>query len=354
MDSQYTQQFQDVLSRGQKLAVAVGKNPTVDEMGAALALYLSLQSMGKSVSVLSATEPIVEVSNLVGIDKVKTRFEGDGADLVVSFPYKEGEIEKVSYTIENGFLNIVVKAGEQGLNFVEQDVKYTRGGDGSIDTLIVVGTPHLSDVQGIFSMDMLKDVTVVNIDNKQENQGYGDVVLVSPRYSSVCEYVGELLMVVHPEVDIDAAQNLLDGIMYATENFQSPRTSSLAFETAAQMMRQGAVRNRMPMPAPLPRPRQDFGPQVGQQPRKQHMGQQDRDQDRRGQMQHRRQQQSRTQHSPPPRQDVSHQSQQRQDQSLVQSGQSGQHPQATNSGFDDTPPPSDWLTPKVYKGSSNV
>ena len=103
------------------------KNPSVDEMAAALSLYLSFKNLGKNLTIATPKKPLVEVSSLVGIDEVKTHFRNLGGDLVVSFPYKEGEIEKVSYTRDDNFLNIVVKAGEKGLNFSEKDVKFTRG-----------------------------------------------------------------------------------------------------------------------------------------------------------------------------------------------------------------------------------
>jgi len=51
---------------------------------------------------------------------------GQGGDLIVSFPYKEGEIDKVSYTLENELLNIVVKEGPLGLNFSQKDVKFSE------------------------------------------------------------------------------------------------------------------------------------------------------------------------------------------------------------------------------------
>ena len=67
----------------------------------------------------------MEVSSLVGIDKVKKSFNGGAnGDLTVTFPYKEGEIEKISYTLEEGKLNILVKAGENGLSFNEKDVEF--------------------------------------------------------------------------------------------------------------------------------------------------------------------------------------------------------------------------------------
>ena len=47
------------------------------------------------------------------------------------------------------------------------------------------------------------------------------------------------------KLDVDIAQNLLSGIAQATENFQHPKTSVTAFETAATLMRLGAVRPRV-------------------------------------------------------------------------------------------------------------
>ncbi len=383
MDNATLQRIREALQRSKSIAVAVGKNPTIDEMGACLSLYLSLQTMGKNVAAISGSDPIVELSNLVGIDKVKTQYQGESADLVVSFPYREGDIEKVSYTIEGGFLNIVVKAGEQGLTFTEQDVRYSRG-NGQLDLLFVVGTPRLSDIHSSFSPEMLKNVTLVNIDNKQENQGFGDIIIVSPRASSVSELVAQLLQDMKAPLDIDVAQNLMDGILYGTENFQSPRTSFSAFEMAGILMRQGAVRTKGVQSQPEANPgRQQPQPQQqGFQPRAPIPQQQRDNRDRRqfdqrqdrGDNRDRRQfDQRRQQSSGQPQQN---QSQQQQVQSQNQQQQRPPQPQyqpaqvqpqqqnqpqpqlqaqpEPQDNFDDVNPPTDWLTPKVYKGSTNV
>src|SRR3989344_5577380 len=241
MDNAALQQIRDIIGKNDKIAIAVGKNVTVDDMAAALSLYLSLQQMRKQVTIASASQPTVELSSLVGVNKVASQLGGSGGDLIVSFPYKEGEIEKVSYTIDNGYLNIVVKAGEQGLGFQETDVRYTRGG-GMPSVLFVVGTPRLSDLGILFDPEALKNTTIVNIDNKADNQGFGDAVLVSQGASSVSELVANLLSFTGVDLDIDTAQNLLSGISFATGNFQDPKTSPAAFEMAGILMKKGAVR----------------------------------------------------------------------------------------------------------------
>lgn len=233
--------LKELIARNDNIGIAVGKNPGIDEMGAALSLYLALRQEGKKVTVASPTEPIVEVSSLVGIDKVKRGFDADQGDLTVSFPYKEGEIEKISYTLDDGKLNILVKAGETGLSFDEKNIEYKREG-GAPKLVFVVGTPRVSDLGRVFSTEALKNSTVVNIDYRESNQGFGDVLLVSKHLSSVSEMVASIITSLGLKIDTDTASNLMSGIISSTENFQSPKTSSLSFEMAAILMKKGAVR----------------------------------------------------------------------------------------------------------------
>lgn len=347
MDNQSLQKLQSLLEQHGKIGIAVGKNPSVDTMGAALALYLSLQAINKQVTIAAATEPLVEVSSLVGINKVKTSLDGTDGDLVVSFPYKEGEIEKVSYTLEQGYLNIIVKAGELGLSFDEKDITFKRGG-GTVPLLFVIGTPTLSDLGQLFNSEALKNTTIVNIDNKQHNQGFGEMVLLSPDFSSVSEQITEIITSLNLPLDVDTAQNLLSGIAQATNNFQSPRTSYLAFEMAALLMKKGAKR-----------------PQVqAQQPRGQFFGQQPQRQDRQrpGQrpMQQQPQQQRPQFNRPMQQRPLQQQTQTQQVQSRGEHAM-GEEPtpqperQAEMpSQEQSTEAPPDWLTPKVYRGSTSV
>lgn len=345
MDNQALQKIKDTIASAQKVAIAVSANPTVDQMAASLALYLNLTAQGKTVNVVSPTEPIVELSSLVGIDKVKTSNEGIGGDLVVSFPYREGEIEKVSYTIENGSLNIVVKAGEMGLSFSEQDVQFKRGSD-KPELLFTIGVTRMADIEGLFPPESLQDVTIINIDNSSDNEGYGTMVLVSPRFSSLSEQMADLMLNLGYEIDIDASQNLLSGIINATNNFQNSNTTYLAFEIASILMKKGAVRQENVRQQQQSRPQ--MRPQVQTQPaRQQQRSQAQRDdrQDRRDAIREalRNQTQNRNeQRSEPRRDDRQNQNQPRQQQ----------QPQQVQSG--DQKPPSDWLTPKVYKGSTSV
>ena len=242
MDNLMLDKIKELLAKNESIGIGVGKNPGVDEMAAALSLYLALTEVGKKVTVACPTEPIVELASLVGIDKVKKGFEGEGnGDLTVSFPYKEGEIEKISYTLEEGKLNILVKAGENGLSFNEEGIEYKRGG-GAPGLTFVVGTPRLSDLGRVFDPEAFKDSKVINIDYKPENQGFGDIPLLGKNSSSVSELVASFISSLDLNIDVDVASNLMSGITSATDNIQNSNTSSLSFEMAGILMKKGAVR----------------------------------------------------------------------------------------------------------------
>lgn len=378
MDNQVFQQVRQLIDKNDAIGIAVGKDPSLDEMAAALGLFLSLRALGKNPVIASPTEPLVEISSLVGIDQVKKQFgDNSSGDLIVSFPYREGEIEKVSYTLEDNFINIVVKAGEQGLSFSEKNVAYKRSSGGSVPTLLfVVGTPTLSALGNLFDPKSLKDTTVINIDNKPANQGFGDIVLVSPKMSSVSEQVADLLEAIGMSIEQDIAQNLFSGIMYATKNFQDPKTSSMALEMGGILMRKGAVRKQQPASVANP---QQFIPMqqmpVGQSKPQQRFPQQrpQQNQNRPAQMpraqfnQQILRQMNQTLGSVPVNpastqsrpfdntqgKPVQNQNQNQQSFSAAQDKQGQTVPEDLIENNTATPP-DDWLMPKVYKGSTNV
>ena len=63
--------------------------------------------------------------------------------------------------------------------------------------------------------------------------------------SSLSEHMTQLLSDLRSPVDTDIAQNLLDGIINATDSFKSSKTTYLAFEMAGILMRQGAIRRNI-------------------------------------------------------------------------------------------------------------
>lgn len=245
MDNNLFQRLKELIEGNQAIGIVLPANPAFDTAAAGLGMYLSLVQMKKSASIVCPTDVTVGVSSLVGVDKIQKSFGGGSGDLVVSFPYKDGEIEKVSYNVDGGKLQIVVKAGAQGLSFSQSDVTFQQGGNGAAPSLLFfIG---VADMQAA-GYTKTPGTTVVNIDNKSNNTKYGDVVHVDGRFSSISEEVADFLTLLEPqiELDVDTSQNLLSGILSATNDFQNGQGSYLAFEMAGILMKKGATRSGTP------------------------------------------------------------------------------------------------------------
>lgn len=372
MDNQTFQRIKDLINQHQSVGVLVGPNPSLDEMAAGLGMFLVLKQMGKDASIVSPTDPVVGISSLVGIDKVQKSFGSTGGgngDLTVSFPYKEGEIEKVSYTLDNGKLNIQVKAGPQGLNFQQSDVDFIRASAGAAaapSLVFMIGITNPQTVANVFDINANPTTSVVNVDNKEENPKYGTVQNVSGRFSSVSEEIADFVTLLEPQVelDVDTCQNLLTGILFATRDFTTPNTSYLAFEMAGILMKKGAKRS-MPattQPNTVQNPQAYFPPQQPAQsmPQPQPMMQQPQqpaNQPMVGAMQPQAPSMPVQEFNPMMQQPVQSQPMQQfapqpMQQSVPPMQQPVEQPMQQPASAVDNQAPADWLTPKVYKGST--
>lgn len=252
-----------LLSENEQIGIVISDRHSIDNIGASLSLYLSLSALSKNVQVISKTDPLIEYSYLVGVDKIKKSFDGLTKTLTISVPYREGEIEKVSYNEEGDRLNLNLFGSESGITFLDSDIRFIRKGS-TPSLIIAIGIDKFSSLQALAGLD--KSVRVINIDRSVHNEFYGDVIFVDPSFSSFSEIVSKIIEDNLLPIDIDIAQNLLDGINFATNNFNSPTTSMHAFESAAILMRNGARRktqetrgqiknvefNRKPFKTPLP------------------------------------------------------------------------------------------------------
>lgn len=232
--------FQEFLNEHQDVGIVIGTHQTLDTIAASLSLFLSLSQRGLKVQIVSKKEPTVEVSNLVGINKIRSNFVGNTTKLVVSLPYIKGEVEKVLFTEQPNFINFHLTAaeGRSITPFDTNDVKLSWEG-GAPKAVITVGVGNIDEVSSFVDTQNAK---IVNIDNYQGNSRFGDVVLVDEAFSSLSEIVGKIIKDLNMPFDQDIAQNILDGVLFATRNFTKNNTSPIAFESASSAMYQGAQR----------------------------------------------------------------------------------------------------------------
>ncbi len=325
----------DIVMSAKDIVIVTHTRPTMDSVGGSLALALGLVSLGKTATVLCDDPMTVELSSFVGVDKVSRQF--GKKNFVISLDYEDGSIEKVSYNIENKKFNLVVEHRPGHEPFTAEKAKYSYQGV-SADCIITVDTVHFGDFGKLYTenKDQFAGKSIINIDRHNENTNYGAINLVDPVASSSTELVAEFLATLGVKLTTDIATNLLNAIYSATNSFKNANVTSMAFEVASVCLKAGAKRFGVEGPVvlqPLPQTQSQSVPQAQSQPQPV--------------ISTPIQQQSVPTFVAPQVQPVV--------QPAIQPTQIDMPPSVvTEPVTPKSPPPSDWLKPKIFKSSSSI
>lgn len=241
---QNTQKMIDIINRQRSGVIVLQSNPSIDGVAAATALYLSLTKMNKHVSVVCAQPPTD--LDLTGVDKIQDTFASGGNHLVISFPYKEGAIDKVDYNIANDAFNLIIIPNSETDKINPKDVKFSYTG-GKIEFIITVDVPNLNSIGSLYTdnQNEFQSKNIINIDRHLINNSFGTVNIINKQASSTSEMVYQILREMNAEIDKDTATNLYTGLLAATNNFSSYSVNPTTFEAAAFLMKQGAVKKNI-------------------------------------------------------------------------------------------------------------
>jgi len=287
-------EIQGKITGSQKIIIALPQNPRYDQTAGGLALFLLLTQAGKTVSVICPSAMMVEFNNLVGVDKISPKAKG--TDLVVSFNYSMDNVEKISYNDDGGRLNLVVqpKAGAPNIN--EKSVNLSYIGVGA-DLLITVGIKNISQLNQS-GLSSISPESIINVDNWSDNTNFAAINVIDIDSSSISEIVLGLSEGLGLQLDLDVAQNLLNGLWQVTSGLKKSDLGPDAYEAVATCLRLGAQKPSAEPPAP----KQKMWPVA------------------------------------------------KNEQKVVNVNRS----QSNQPSPLPSTPPADWLEPKIYKGSSNV
>lgn len=238
------QELKTKLGTAQSVLLTIPANPTQDVVASALALYLSIKQSGKKVNIVASSAPVVRDSHLVGLDKITTDVGGE--NLVITLDVPENAIDKVTSNTEGGHLNLIINPAGGVPPITADNVKFSFSG-AAADLVIIIGAADLKDVGslaekevGLFSKELL-----VNISNQVGT--FGTINITDPS-SSNAELVTALLKELGLPLDIDIANNLMQGIEAATGGLSSPNMTADTFEALAVLYRAGARRQTPTIP----------------------------------------------------------------------------------------------------------
>jgi len=183
----------DALRGARRVTAICHENPDADTLGAAVAIAIAAERLGKRSEVVSGDPPPPFLSVMPRIEQVRQA------------PALEPDIA------------VVVDAGD-----------LSRTGS--------VAAQHA---------DWLATATILNIDHHVSNPGFGAINWIDPQAAATCEMVAMLLPERGVPLDLELATALMMGIVQDTHTFAHPNATPRTLRVAATLVEAGAPLARL-------------------------------------------------------------------------------------------------------------
>lgn len=219
--------------------VALSKDPSVDELSAALGLTFILDKLGKhATAIFSGAVP-----NAIEFLEPEKTFEVNTnslQDFIIAL--NKDKADHLRYKIEGDFVKVFITPYRTTIE--ETDLEFSHG-DYNVDLIISLNVDSIEALDAALSEygRIKHDASSINI-SAHEPGKFGDLEWGDPKASSVSEMVALLSdkfdSTEENIVDKSVATALMAGIVAATNRFSNERTSANTLSVASMLMTAGA------------------------------------------------------------------------------------------------------------------
>lgn len=244
-DSQLTE-LKTLLPTAKSILIAIPANADIDKLAAGLTLFLTLESAGKQVSIVCDDTIKVSQSHLFGVDHIQKNIPSTGGgnltlvlEGVAAADNTVPALEKLDWFAQGGNLNLVFHClpGQ-----IFQPAKITPHFQGSgFNLIFTVGAANLNFLGNIYNsnLQVFSGIHLVNIDNQTSNTSFGQTNVLDSNVSSISEIVSSVILDLGFVLNADTASNLLAGIFEATSNLTNDKANAETFIAVANLLRAG-------------------------------------------------------------------------------------------------------------------
>ena len=231
--------FKSLIDKSKSILILLPTKPYFDQVASGLSLYLSLRDK-KDVAIYSPASMTVEFNRLIGVNKISS--ELGNKNLVIRFiDYKATDIERVSYDIENSQFKLTVIPKQRIVPPSKDQIELSYSGV-SVDTVIIIGGANESHFPALSGKDLV-GANIVHVGIRDISLASGkNYISFSRPASSISEIVADLIKESGGILDQDVATNLLMGIELATNNFSDATVSADTFLILSALMQSGGKR----------------------------------------------------------------------------------------------------------------
>ncbi|MCL5093940.1 MAG: DHH family phosphoesterase, partial [Patescibacteria group bacterium] len=223
------QQTTELIKKANKILIVGRTDFDVDTIGSMLALVSVLKSLEKEVTAVVSGEISEGYNFLPEITKLEKDIAGS-KDTILKVNIEENPVNKLSYNVEEGHLNIIVTAKNKA--YKDTDFIFEKG-NYEYDLIIVLDTGDVDKIDKIYdkNTELFFEKPVINIDHHAGNEYFGTVNLVDITATSTAEILISIIEALGQNLlTEDVATNLLAGLIYDTGSFKNKNTTPKALK----------------------------------------------------------------------------------------------------------------------------
>ena len=224
------------IQRGANILIALSKDPSLDEISAAIALAIVLDQQKKHVTAIYSGK----TPNALEFLKPEDTFEKDTSslqDFIIAL--NKSKADHLTYKLDGDYVKIYITPYKGQVK--KEDLEYSYG-DYNVDLVIVFNVNAGNEIDSALSEygRIMHDASAINITSGLPGR-FADLEWSDPEKSSVCEMVYNLLKELEiTDLSQEVATALLTGILSATERFSNSRTKPTTMAVASKLMEAGA------------------------------------------------------------------------------------------------------------------
>ena len=224
------------LKEAQNVLVTVSKNPSVDQLSAAIGLALALNKQGKhATAVYSGQTP--STLEFLKPDETLEKNTNSLRDFIIALD--KSKADKLRYKVEDQVVRIFITPYKTSIS--QDDLDFSQG-DFNVDVVVALGVASPQDLDDAIQAHgrILHDAVVscVTLDGVTE---LGTLNVTDTSASSLSEIVTGIVQALDKDVvDSQIATALLTGIVATTDRFRNDHTTPRAMSMSAELMSAGA------------------------------------------------------------------------------------------------------------------
>lgn len=242
--------------------VTVSRDPSVDQLAAAIGLTLMLNKLGKHATAVFSGK-IPSTIEFLKPEETLEATTDSLRDFIIALD--KAKADKLRYKVEGELVKIYITPYRTKIS--EKDLEFSQG-EFNVEVVIALGVKERLDLDEaiIAHGKILHDATVISLIAGEGASDLGSINWDEPTASSLCEMLVSVSEAFQSGlIDPQMATAFLTGIVSATERFSNTRTTPKVMTMSAQLMAAGANQQLIatqlkPPAAPQPAPPEQSQP----------------------------------------------------------------------------------------------